>query len=74
MRIISMMMIVGRIEGMVIFHIICQRDAPSTTALSYSVGDTPAMAARNTIDENPASCQIVVPTKIGRNHSGLVRK
>ncbi len=34
MRMISMMMIVGMIDGTVIFHIICQRLAPSTTALS----------------------------------------
>ena len=67
-------MMVGSIDGSVIFHIICQRLAPSTTALSYSDGLTPAIAARNTMDPNPASCQIPVPTKIGRNHSGRVKK
>ena len=69
-----MMMIVGKIEGSVIFHIICHRLAPSITADSYRDGFTPAIAARNTIELNPASCQIPEPMKIGLNHSGLIKK
>ena len=39
-------MIVGRMLGIVIFHIICQREAPSTTADSYKLGLIPAIYAQ----------------------------
>ena len=58
-------MIVGIMDGTVIYHIFCQRDAPSSMALSYSSGLMPEMAARYTMEPQPMPCQISVTMMVG---------
>jgi hypothetical protein len=69
MRIINMMMIVGMIDGTVIFH--TASEAPSTTALSQRwrhASDGGQIDGLKTGLARPW-CR----RKIGRNHSALVR-
>ena len=45
MRKISMMAMVGSMQGMVMRKMFCKRVLPSMAAASYSVGSMPEMAA-----------------------------
>lgn len=71
---IMKMIITGVIHGSVTKYICLNRLAPSIDAASYSVGSTPAMAARYTMLANPTSFHTLTLTRIDQKYSGMDRK
>ena len=69
-----MMMIVGRMPGIVTCSVCFQRPAPSIFAASYSCMSSPDSAERKMIVSQPTLCQILDPIYIGRKYWASLRK
>ncbi len=68
---ISMIMMIGEMQGSVTRKICLIRPAPSMDAASYRAGSTPEIAARYKMEAKPTSFQMPVPTRTYQNYSAI---